>query len=116
MKDAVAALLMLTILGTFAPSANAGDRASESGLAPHSKKKRLTDAEIRQILIDESIAVLWQLSVSAQHDVERTEVWAAERVRQTGRRVSASLPEGRVGRDGARLSRGESGMSSGCAS
>lgn len=56
MKYAVAPLLMLTVLGGLVPTASAGDRDATGAEAQQSKPKRLTDAQIRQILIDESIA------------------------------------------------------------
>lgn len=56
MKHAVAALMMLAVVGALAPSASAEGTEGRNGKAQPAKKKRLSDAQIRQILINESIA------------------------------------------------------------
>lgn len=62
MKHVVAALLMLAVTGGLVPSAGAVSREAlrlqaEDGAGEEGKpKKRLSDGQIRQILIDESIA------------------------------------------------------------
>jgi len=54
MKHVVAALFMLAVTGMLAPRAEAEVARAEALQA--AKKKRLSDAQIKQILIDESIA------------------------------------------------------------
>src|SRR5687768_6977943 len=65
MKNVVAGLLMLVVSGVLVPSAEAESRdavllQAKDGAAEGSKgekaKKRLSDTQIRQILVDESIA------------------------------------------------------------
>jgi hypothetical protein len=59
MKHVVAALLMLAVTGILAPRAEAevaGAEALQAQEGKAAKKKRLSDAQIKQILIDESIA------------------------------------------------------------